>query len=110
MGGYDDTPALNDPSWLRRSLIGLVVLFLLVFLGLPLVLVFRQALAGGWDTFVAALTSEDARAAIRLTLIVAAIAVPLNVVFGVVAGWALSRFTFRGKSLLVTLIDLPFSV
>ncbi|WCE04965.1 sulfate ABC transporter permease subunit CysW [Pseudoxanthomonas sp. JBR18] len=110
MAELDHAPARSDPPWLRRSLICVVMLFLVVFLGLPLVLVFRQALAGGWDTFVAALTNPDARAAIRLTLTVAAIAVPLNVVFGVVAGWALSRFAFRGKSLLVTLIDLPFSV
>jgi sulfate transport system permease protein len=74
------------------------------------VLVFREALAGGWATYLAALTEPDARAAIALTLTVAAITVPLNVVFGLAAGWALSRFRFRGKSLLVTLIDLPFSV
>jgi len=103
-------PALRDPPWLRRLLVGAVLLFLGAFLGVPLVVVFHQALAGGWQTYLAALTEPDARAAIRLTLTVAAIAVPLNVVFGLAAGWALTRFRFRGKSLLVTLIDLPFSV
>ena len=106
----DPSPALRDPPWLRRSLVTAVVLFLAAFLGLPLLLVFREALAGGWATYLAALTAPDARAAIALTLTVAAITVPLNVVFGLAAGWALSRFRFRGKSLLVTLIDLPFSV
>jgi len=103
-------PALRDPPWVRHVLVGGMLLFLAAFLGLPLVLVFREAFAGGWATYVAALTEPDARAAIRLTLTVAAIAVPLNVVFGLAAGWALTRFRFRGKSLLVTLIDLPFSV
>jgi len=105
-----DSPALRDPPWLRRLLTGSVVAFLLAFLGLPLAVVFHEALAGGWQTYLAALTEPDARAAIRLTLTVAAITVPLNIVFGLAAGWALTRFRFRGKSLLVTLIDLPFSV
>lgn len=106
----ENSPALQDPPWLRRSLISAVLLFLLLFLLLPLILVFREALAGGWNTFVAALSEPDAQAAIRLTLWVAAIALPLNIVFGLAAGWALTRFQFRGKSLLITLIDLPFSV
>ena len=105
-----DAPALRDPPWVRRALILGVLLFLAAFLGMPLLLVFREAWAGGWATYVAALSQPDARAAIRLTLTVAAIAVPLNVVFGLAAGWALTRFRFRGKSVLVTLIDLPFSV
>lgn len=103
-------PAQRDPPWLRRTLIGLVLAFLLVFLGLPLALVFGQAFAGGWRTFVAALTEPDALAAVRLTLLVAAIAVPINVACGLAAAWALTRFRFRGKSVLVSLIDLPFSV
>ena len=103
-------PALRDPPWLRIGLVALTVLFLLAFLGLPVAVVFGQAFAGGYRTYIAALTQPDARAALKLTLTVAAIAVPLNVVFGVAAGWALTRFRFRGKSLLVTLIDLPFSV
>ncbi len=103
-------PALRDPTWLRVGLVALTVLFLLAFLGLPVAVVFGQAFAGGYRTYLAALTQPDARAALKLTLTVAAIAVPLNVVFGLAAGWALTRFRFRGKSLLVTLIDLPFSV
>lgn len=103
-------PALQDPPWLRRTLIAAVLAFLLLFLFLPVLLVFREAMAGGWDTLVAALTEPDAQAAIRLTLLVAAIVLPLNIVFGLAAGWALTRFQFRGKSLLITLIDLPFSV
>jgi sulfate transport system permease protein len=105
-----DAPALRDPRWLRRGLIGVVVAFMVAFLGLPLVLVFQQAFAGGWDLYLAALTDPDAMSAIRLTLLVAAITVPLNVVFGLAAGWALTRYRFRGQSLLVTLIDLPFSI
>ena len=103
-------PALRDPPWLRFGLVALTVLFLLAFLGLPVAVVFGQAFAGGYTTYLAALTQPDARAALKLTLTVASIAVPLNVVFGLAAGWALTRFRFRGKSLLVTLIDLPFSV
>ena len=106
----DPAPALRDPPWLRSGLIVLTVLFLLVFLGLPMAVVFGQAFAGGYETYLAALSQPDARAALKLTLTVAAIALPLNVVFGIAAGWALTRFRFRGRSLLVTLIDLPFSV
>jgi len=106
----DDAPALRDAPWLRRTLTAVVLLFLAAFLGLPLVLVFREAFSGGVAMYLAALAEPDARAAILLTLKVAAIAVPLNVAFGLAAGWALTRFRFRGKSLLVTLIDLPFSV
>jgi sulfate/thiosulfate transport system permease protein len=79
-------------------------------IGLPLALVFAQALSKGLQTFLAAFSEPDAQAAIRLTLVVAAIAVPLNAVFGVAAAWAIARFEFRGKSLLVTLIDLPLSL
>jgi sulfate transport system permease protein len=109
MAGHD-APALRDPPWLRRGLLALVLMFLALFLLAPLVLVFREALVGGWDTFIAALSEPDALAAIRLTLLVAAITLPLNIIFGLAAGWALTRFRFRGKSLLITLIDLPFSV
>lgn len=84
--------------------------FLVLFLFLPLTAVFHEALAKGWDTCLAAVTEPDALAAIRLTLIAAGIAVPLNAAFGVAAAWAIARFDFWGKSLLITLIDLPFSV
>lgn len=106
----EDAPALQDPPWLRRSLIAVVLAFLLLFLALPLVVVFKEALAGGWSHFSEALKDPDTIHAIQLTLLVAAIVVPLNVVFGLAAGWAVTRFEFRGKSLLITLIDLPFSV
>jgi sulfate transport system permease protein len=91
-------------------LITISLVFLLVFLLLPLVNVFGQAFAKGWRFYWESLTNADTQAAIRLTLIVTAIAVPLNVVFGLAAAWAVTKFDFRGKTLLVTLIDLPFSV
>lgn len=103
-------PALNDPPWARRLLIGLAVAFLGLFLLLPLVVVFRSALAQGLEVYLNALADEETAAAIRLTLFTAAVAVPLNVVFGLAAAWVLSRYRFRGKGLLLTLIDLPFSV
>lgn len=106
----EDAPALQDPPWLRRSLIAVVLTFLLLFLALPLVVVFKEAFAGGWAHFSEALKDPDTVHAVQLTLLVAAIVVPLNVVFGLAAGWAVTRFEFRGKSLLITLIDLPFSV
>nr|WP_255569261.1 sulfate ABC transporter permease subunit CysW [Comamonas sp. NLF-1-9] len=89
---------------------GAAFVFLLLFLFLPLVAVFHEALAKGWQASLAAVTEPDALAAIRLTLTATAIAVPLNLVFGVCAAWAIARFDFRGKNLLITLIDLPFSV
>ncbi|CAM5181375.1 Sulfate transport system permease protein OS=Castellaniella defragrans OX=75697 GN=HNR28_003525 PE=4 SV=1 [Castellaniella defragrans] len=84
--------------------------FLFLFLFIPLAVVFREALEKGWEACLAAVTDPDALTAIRLTLTAAAIAVPLNMVFGVCAAWAVTRFKFRGKSVLITLIDLPFSV
>lgn len=94
----------------RWLLIAVALTFLGLFLVLPLLTVFAQALAKGWGAYFAAFAEPDAQAAIRLTLIVAAIAVPFNLVFGVAASWAIAKFEFRGKNLLVTLIDLPFSV
>jgi len=91
-------------------LIGGGLAFCLLFLFLPLANVFAQAFSRGWKFYFSALATPESLAAIRLTLIVAALAVPLNVVFGVVASWAIAKFNFRGKSLLITLIDLPFSV
>lgn len=102
--------AISEGPWTQRLLIGIALLFLLGFLLLPLISVFAEALRNGWVTYKDALLEPDALAAIRLTLIAAAIAVPLNLVFGVAAAWAITKFEFRGKSLLVTLIDLPFSV
>lgn len=102
--------AVSEAPWVRRLLIGVVLVFLLLFLFLPLVAVFTEALRNGVGAYLAALTEPDARTAMRLTLITAAIAVPLNLVFGVAAAWAIAKFEFRGKSLLTSLIDLPFSV
>ena len=99
------------PRRLQRALLILVAMtFMLVFLLLPLAVVFTEALAKGVQTFVAALTQPEAWSSIRLTLLVAAIVVPMNIVFGIAAAWAMARFEFRGKALLGALIDLPFSV
>ncbi|GJE43532.1 sulfate ABC transporter permease subunit CysW [Methylobacterium soli] len=94
----------------RWVLTSLAIVFLALFLVLPLFTVFAQALARGWGAYLAAFREPDALSAIRLTLTVAAIAVPFNLVFGVAAAWAIAKFEFAGKSLLITLIDLPFSV
>jgi sulfate transport system permease protein len=101
---------VSSSAFARRSLIALAFVLLLVFLVVPLVLVFSRALGDGFATSIAALGEPDARSAIRLTLLVAAIAVPLNLVFGLAASWAIAKFRFPGRSLLVTLIDLPLSI
>ncbi len=95
---------------MRRVLIGLALAFMTLFLFVPLVTVFHEALKKGWDVYVAAIVEPDALAAVKLTLLAAAISVPLNLVFGVAAAWAIAKFDFRGKNVLLTLIDLPFSV
>jgi len=100
----------EEPPFIKWTLIAIALAFCVVFLVLPLANVFVQALAKGWDFYWASLTHQDSWAAIRLTLIVAAITVPLNVLFGLAAAWAIAKFKFRGKSILITLIDLPFSV
>ena len=100
----------EEPPFIKWTLIAIALAFCVVFLVLPLATVFVQALAKGWDFYWASLTHQDSWAAIRLTLIVAAITVPLNVLFGLAAAWAIAKFKFRGKSILITLIDLPFSV
>jgi sulfate transport system permease protein len=102
--------AVSEPAWVRRTLIGVALAFLTLFLFVPLVSVFAQALAKGLDVYWAALVEADAVSALKLTLIAAGISVPLNLVFGVAAAWAIAKFDFRGKSLLLTLVDLPFSV
>lgn len=102
--------AAEEPAWVRRVLIGVAIGFMTLFLFVPLVAVFYEALSRGVEVFAAAVTEPDALAAIRLTLLVAAIAVPLNLVFGIAASWAIAKFDFRGKNLLLTFIDLPFSV
>jgi len=96
--------------WPKYCCIGITLVFLSLFLVLPLFIVFGEALRGGITTYLAAITEPDARKAIVLTLMAAAVSVPLNVLFGLAAAWALTKFDFRGKSLLLTLIDLPFAV
>jgi sulfate transport system permease protein len=91
-------------------LIGIALIYLLLFLGLPLATVFIEAFSKGWELYLAALKEPDAWSAIKLTLIAAGIAVPANLLFGVAASWAIAKFEFKGKSLLITLIDLPFAV
>ena len=108
--GIRRTVATNEPIWVRWTLIGVALAFLTLFLFVPLVAVFYEALKKGVDVYIAAITEPDAMAAIKLTLTVAAIAVPLNLIFGLAAAWAIAKFEFRGKNLLITLIDLPFSV
>ncbi|MBP6850711.1 MAG: sulfate ABC transporter permease subunit CysW [Rhodoferax sp.] len=100
----------TESPWVRRTLIGLALAFMALFLVLPLAAVFAEALRKGWDAYWAALQEPDAWSAIRLTLITAAIAVPMNLVFGVAAAWAIAKYEFRGKAFLTTLVDLPFSV
>jgi sulfate transport system permease protein len=102
--------ANTEPAWIRSLLIAIALAFLLVMVILPLVIVFAEAFRQGVRVYLAALSEPDARASIRLTLLVAAIVVPLNTVFGVIAAWAIAKFEFTGKSVLTTLIDLPFSV
>nr|WP_211226296.1 sulfate ABC transporter permease subunit CysW [Solimonas flava] len=102
--------AVTEAPWVRWTLTAVALLFLLGFLFLPLIAVFVEALRNGVSAYFAALVEPDALAAIRLTLLTAAITVPLNLVFGVAAAWAITKFEFRGKSLLISLIDLPFSV
>jgi sulfate transport system permease protein len=102
--------ALRDPDWVRWSLTAIALGFIGLFLCLPLGIVIVEAFSKGWQTYWSALTQPDAQSAMQLTLLTALITVPLNTVFGVAAAWAITRFEFRGKSLLTTLIDLPFSV
>ena len=99
-----------EPAWVRITLILVAFSFLALFLFVPLVAVFAEAFKKGWQAYLAAITDPDAVSAIKLTLIAAFIAVPLNLVFGLAASWAIAKHDFRGKSLLITLIDLPFSV
>ena len=101
---------LAEPRGVRIALIAIALVFLLLFLIIPLVAVFVEALREGLGVYAAAITEPEALAAIRLTLLATAIVVPLNVVFGIAAAWAITKFEFPGKSFLITLIDLPFSV
>jgi len=100
----------GEAPWARRLLIAIALGFLAIFLLAPLAIVFAEALKKGWQVYVAAIVDPDALSALRMTLLAAAISVPLNLVFGVAAAWLVTKFEFRGKQLLLTLIDLPFSV
>jgi sulfate/thiosulfate transport system permease protein len=103
-------PHLTESRAVRYILIGIAMLFLGFIVILPMISVIVESFRKGWEAYVSALTDPDAMAALRLTLITAGIAVPLNTIFGVAAAWAITKFQFRGKNLLVTLIDLPFAV
>lgn len=109
-GSRARTPATRDAPLVRWTLITIALGFLALFLVLPLVVIFAQAFREGFGAYLASFNDPDALAAIMLTLLTAAIAVPVNVVFGICAAWAITKFKFPGRSLLVTLIDLPFAV
>ncbi|GGE78882.1 sulfate ABC transporter permease subunit CysW [Massilia psychrophila] len=109
-GELPSTSNVFEPSWVRVLLITVALAFLTLFLFVPLVAVFAEAFKKGGQAYLAAITDPDAVSAIKLTLIAAFISVPLNLVFGVAAAWSIAKFEFRGKSILLTLIDLPFSV
>ena len=106
----DPQSPLHEPAWLRRLLIAAAMLLLIVMIVLPLAVVITEALRHGWLAYLDAVTEPDTRSAIRLTLLVAAVSLPLNAAFGFAAAWAITKFHFSGKQLLLTLIDLPFSV
>ncbi|MDO8328881.1 MAG: sulfate ABC transporter permease subunit CysW [Fluviicoccus sp.] len=110
VGAYSNKLATREPAWIRVLLLTLGLGFFALFLLMPLIAVFGEALRKGWDVYVASLVEADALSAIKLTVLIAVIAVPLNLVFGVAAAWTIAKFDFRGKSILTTLIDLPFSV
>jgi sulfate/thiosulfate transport system permease protein len=104
------TDAVAEPVWVRALLIVATLSFLGLFLFMPLVLVFFEAFSAGWRAYVDAMDDPDTLSAIRMTLLAAVIVVPINTVFGVLAAWAIAKFEFVGKSVLTTLIDLPYSV
>ena len=106
----DLVAATAEPRWVKWTLIGVALSFLTFFLFVPLAIVFVEAFKKGVDVYLASITEPDALSAIELTLIAAAISVPMNLVFGVAAAWCIAKFEFRGKNVLLTLIDLPFSV
>ena len=110
LGRFETRPATRDAGWVRTTVLVVGLSYFGLFLLMPLIVVFVEALHKGWLAYFSALSDPDALSAVRLTLLAAAIAVPLNVVFGVAAAWAIAKFDFRGKQLLITFIDLPFSV
>ena len=107
---FEARAATRETALVKWLILGTALSFFAVFLLMPLIAVFVEALRKGWETYASALVDPDALSALRLTLLAAAIALPLNLVFGVCAAWAIAKFEFRGKHFLITLIDLPFSV
>ena len=110
MSTHKLTRATQEPAWVRYGLLTIGLGFLFFFLGLPLVAVFVEALAQGLPIYLEALKEPETRSAIWLTIVIALAVLPFNILFGVAAAWAIAKFDFRGKSLLLTLIDLPFAV
>ncbi|WP_298978232.1 sulfate ABC transporter permease subunit CysW [uncultured Psychrobacter sp.] len=107
---YQNNPATKDAPWIRRLFIGIAVLFMILMLVIPLLAVFYEALKGGWDLYIASLVEDEALQAIKLTLLTAAIVLPINMVMGIAIAWLVTRYQFKGKQLVTTLLDLPFSV
>ncbi len=107
---YQSNPATRDKPWIRRIFITIAVLFMIIMLVFPLLAVFYEALKNGWALYVASLIEPEALQAIKLTLITAAIVVPINMVMGIAIAWLVTRYKFKGKQLVTTLLDLPFSV
>ena len=107
---YDHTRPTTERDWIKRTLIGIAIAFMLAVVVLPLVLVFTEAFRKGIPDYLSAFADPKAQSAIRLTVIVAMISVPLNLVFGIAAAWCVAKYEFPGKAFLTTLIDLPFSV
>lgn len=107
---FETNLATRDVPWVKYAVLGIGLTYFALFLLLPLIAVFVEAFRKGWDAYIAALVEPDALSAIKLTLIAAAISVPLNLVFGVAAAWSIAKFDFPGKHFLITFIDLPFSV
>lgn len=100
----------SEPKWMRWTFISIVLLFIGLFLVLPLIAIFIKAFEKGFDVYIASITDPDALSAIKLTLMIVLIAVPLNTIFGVAAAWAITKFQFKGKNILLTIMDLPFAV
>ncbi|RIX46270.1 MAG: sulfate ABC transporter permease subunit CysW [Rhodocyclales bacterium GT-UBC] len=107
---FEANPATREPVWVKWAIIITALSFFALFVLMPLIVVFAEGLRKGWDAYLAALIEPDALSSVRLTLLVAAVSVPLNIVFGVAAAWCIAKFDFPGKTFLITLIDLPFSV
>jgi len=103
-------PGNSEPAWLRICLTALALLFIALFIVMPLAAIFVQAFEKGWQEYVAAISEQETLSSLGLTLLITVLVVPLNLLFGVAAAWAITKFRFRGKQLMVTLIDLPFCV